>query len=393
MSRLLLLIPSSIGVGGAERMVDRLSRLLSSDELEVFEASFDPPDANRRYESPASFHPLGPIPRLPLPLRPIEYVLTAWRLRRLKNRLRIDVTISNLWRADLISALSGGKDKKIALCHINIIDNPTNAAMLRFRPFVAAVYRLFDRIIAVNEALAGELASLYSLPSERVGHIDNFVPHPEVVSRLPQDGVTRFVWCGRMSAEKNVGGLLLAWREFVLVRDNVQLILLGDGPQREELEASADALRLRRGAIENRAAQVVFAGFVAEPSEFILGADALLLASLNEGLPSVILEALSLGTPVLASDCPGGGVRSALLGHGVVDPDRESAEWTPCGALLPVPTAARPQSLMRWSEALARIYRDEAEVRAWREGALRRAVHFSPAAARCRWLDTLYAAR
>ena len=66
MPRLLPLLLSMIDVGGAERMVDALSRL--SDQG-IFETSFDRQGARGRFENTALFHPLGPIPRLPLFLR------------------------------------------------------------------------------------------------------------------------------------------------------------------------------------------------------------------------------------------------------------------------------------------------------------------------------------
>jgi hypothetical protein len=54
--------------------------------------------------------------------------------------------LRNLWGADLISVLSGGNDRKIALCHINVVGNPTNRLMVSFRPLVAAIYRKFDAL-------------------------------------------------------------------------------------------------------------------------------------------------------------------------------------------------------------------------------------------------------
>lgn len=378
-----------VSVGGAERVVDGLSRLFSSADQTVFEASFDPPGSNRCFENAAPFYPLGPIPRLPLLFRPIEYIIAASRLRRLKRRLRIEATVSNLWRSDLISVLSGGEDRKIALCHINVLGNATNRLMVWMWPLVATVYRCFDRVIAVNEALARELADLYHLPPEGIGFIDNFVERPNARSRLPDDGVKRFVWCGRMTPEKNVAGLLRAWSKFVAQENGAQLVLLGGGPLRAELERLASELGLRMGNIQDVAAQLVFAGIVAEPAGYMLGARALLLSSLNEGLPMVVLEALSLGLPVFASDCPAGGVRSAVRGGGAFDLNRESAEATSSGALLPAPSADNPSSLRIWREMLSVAFHDERLWVSWRTGALQRAVNFSPVIARQHWLNAL----
>ncbi len=389
--RLLLLMPSLSGTGGAERMVDGLSRLLSSAGVEAFEASFDSPGVRRRFENSAPFHPLGPLPRLPLPFRAFEYFVAAQRLRVLKQRLKIDATISNLWRSDLISVLSGGFDRKIALCHINIVGNSTNRTMLRLRPLVAAVYRRCDRVVAVNEALSRELAALYALAPDRVGFVDNFVWRPEAEPRPPRDGLKRFVWCGRMTREKNVTGLLHAWRAFASAEHGTQLVLLGDGPQRPELESLAADLGLSAGELNDPEAQVVFTGMVAEPAGYMANARALTLSSIAEGLPMVVLEALSLGLPVLAADCPAGGVRAALVGGGAFDPARAEAEPTSSGVLLPVPRADSQNSLALWRAAFADALHDDKRWEAWRDGALARAERFSPSRALERWLAILHA--
>lgn len=380
-----------VGIGGTERMVHSLCKLLAGPGREVHQATFDAPASWRHFESGVPMHTLGPIPRLPLPLRSLAYVLAAWRLRRLKQRLGIDVTISNLWGADLISVLSGGRDHKLALCHINVLGNPSNRLMVRLRPLVAAVYQRFDRVITVNESLAQELKALYRLPSDRISHIDNFVDRPDAISKLPSDALQRFVWCGRLSPEKNVEGLLQAWSGFVVDQSNAQLVLLGDGPLRDSLIRLTGALGLSTGStIDDIAAQVVFAGKVSDPATYMLGARALLLSSHAEGLPMVVLEALSLGLPVLASDCQAGGVRTALQGLGICDPDRTSAEYTPAGALLPVPAEAKPDTLAVWREALTKASRDDVQWTAWCEGALTRATHFNSAAVRDNWLKAIH---
>lgn len=388
--RLLLLIPSMTGAGGTERMVESLSILLSDSQRKVFQASFDAPGVHKHFESQTILYALGPIPRLPLFLRPITYLLSAWRLRRLKRQLNIDLTISNLWGADLISILSGGTDRKIALCHINVVGNPSNHLMVRLRPMVAAIYRRFDRVLAVSETLAAELKALYRLSSERIGHIHNFVDRPDATSKLPDDGVQRFVWCGRFNPEKNVEGLLYAWAGFVCDRRGMQLVLMGDGPLHDELIALAGSLKLHiEQTIEDPHAQVVFLGKVPEPAAYMLGARALLLSSHAEGLPMVVLEALSLGLPVLASDCRAGGVRTALLGRGECNPSRTDIEFTPAGVLLPVPSREVAASLRLWGEALAAASHDTSQLSCWQVGALERASNFSSQAVRNRWLQAI----
>ena len=111
-----------------------------------------------------------------------------------------------------------------------------------------------------------------------------------------------------------------------------------------------------RATLDDPEAQVVFTGMVAEPAGYMASARALALSSIDEGLPMVVLEALSLGLPVLAADCPAGGVRAALVGGGAFDPARAEAEPTSSGLLLPVPRADSQDSLALWRALLPTRY-------------------------------------
>jgi glycosyltransferase involved in cell wall biosynthesis len=384
--RLLLLAPTLTGYGGTERVVLGLSELLAAPDHKVFLASFDESPVRTAFETTAPIYSLGQMPQLPLPLRPISYAVAARRLKRLKRRLGIDVTISNLWRADLINVLSGGKDRKVAICHQTVVSDPINRLMVSLRPFVAEIYRRFDRVIAVSQPLASELKALYRLSAPKITAIENFFDRPQVSSRLPLDGLQRFIFVGRLAAVKNVEGLLQVWRVFCKDRSRVQLVVIGDGPVREGLLRLAAQLGLSVGRTVNEVnAQVVFMGHQSKPAEYMFGARALLLSSQAEGFGMVVLEALSLGLPVLASDCACGAVRSVLLGHGDFNPNREHAEYGSAGVLLPVPDGARPSTLSVWREALLKASQDEAEWAAWQEGALVRASHFTSDVARVRW--------
>jgi glycosyltransferase involved in cell wall biosynthesis len=381
MKKILLLIPSLAGIGGTERMVVALSGMFSNAGFDVSIAAFDPPGTRPFFKCDVPFHPMGRIRRLPLPLRAVGYWIAIRKLRDLKKKLGTDLTVSHLWGADLISILSGGRDRKLCVAHINVVGNPTNRLMVRLRPLVAWIYRKADRVVAVSQPLAVELKALYRLDEDRIASIDNFVDRPAATRYWPDDGIKRFAWCGRAVAEKNLQGLLAIWVRFVAEHDNVQLVLLGDGPLLEEQVSRARNLGLTVStSLDDRAAQVIFAGNVSRPADYLVCARAMLLTSHAEGLPMVLLEALSLGIPILASDCPSGGVRAVMQSdHGA-----NVAQSVP-GFLLPVPDASTGSGVSQWCDALSSIASDDSLHKTFEEAALLRAEKFSSARASQRW--------
>lgn len=366
MSRVLLLAPAMGEPGGTERVVAGLAGLLARRH-DVAVASFDPPGTAAVFPLPCAFHPLGGE-RLP---RPLAYFDQARRLRALERRLRTQVTISNLWRADLVSALSGGVVRRIGVAHTTVAGNPTNAAMARLLPFVAAIYRRLDRLVAVSPALEQELTRLYRLAPGRHTSIPNFVdvPAASAASRDPD----RLVWCGRMVPDKNVAalpGILAALRQ---LRPSVRLELIGDGPDRTAVVARAQAASVA----------VTFHGQLADPHPIVATAAALLLTSRAEGLPMVMLEALALGTPVIAADAPAGGLGAALGRTGAHDPRRRAPERTDAGLILPVPTTADDERL--WAEAIAALLDEPGTLDTLSAGAHNRSRLYAPDAVADRW--------
>jgi glycosyltransferase involved in cell wall biosynthesis len=77
-----------------------------------------------------------------------------------------------------------------------------------------------------------------------------------------------------------------------------RLVILGDGPERATIEDS-----VRRHALEE---SVALPGFVENPYAAMSRAAVLALSSETEGLPTVLIESLALGTPVVSTDCPSG---------------------------------------------------------------------------------------
>jgi glycosyltransferase involved in cell wall biosynthesis len=181
-------------------------------------------------------------------------------------------------------------------------------------PLVGHAYGRAHAVVAVSEAVANDLARITGLPRAGITPI----PNP-VVSRQLQELAAKPVdhaWfteaappvvicVSRLVPQKDIATLLQA---FGLLRASrpAHLLILGEGPERATLEQ-----RIRDLGIAD---DVSLAGWVENPYPYMARAGVLVLPSLFEGLPGVLVQAMACGCPVVATDCPGGS--SEVLGHG-----------------------------------------------------------------------------
>jgi glycosyltransferase involved in cell wall biosynthesis len=102
---------------------------------------------------------------------------------------------------------------------------------------------------------------------------------------------------GRLTKPKNFPLLIHA---FSLVRNKIdaRLVILGEGEDRQDLEALVKELGLSQ--------YVYMPGFVENPFAYMKKSSVFVLSSLWEGLPNVLIQAMIVGTPVVATDCPSG---------------------------------------------------------------------------------------
>ena len=99
----------------------------------------------------------------------------------------------------------------------------------------------------------------------------------------------RVVFTGRLHPQKNLDTLLDAWPA-VVRQTGADLILVGQGPDRERLEARAGSL----GVAEH----VRFAGALADPADILRTASVFVLPSIAEGMSNSLLEAMATALPV-----------------------------------------------------------------------------------------------
>lgn len=160
-----------------------------------------------------------------------------------------------------------------------------------------------SRVVCISSGLAAEMRERRWAPSERVAVVVNGVDL-ERVRRLAGHESTnlslpdRFVvTVGRLTPQKDIGLLLAAFAR--LAPDaGVHLVVVGEGPERQALAHQAAGLGLGQ--------RVHFLGMLANPFPVVRRAAAFVLSSEYEGFGTVVVEAMALGVPVVAMDCPSG---------------------------------------------------------------------------------------
>jgi glycosyltransferase involved in cell wall biosynthesis len=105
------------------------------------------------------------------------------------------------------------------------------------------------------------------------------------------------LFAGRLMPQKGVADLINALDLLQHVRPQIRTLIVGAGPLKSELEEVAHAYRLDE--------KVKFLGHRDDVPTLLAAADLLVLPSLYEGLPNVVLEAMRLGKPVVATAAPG----------------------------------------------------------------------------------------
>ena len=167
-------------------------------------------------------------------------------------------------------------------------------------------YPWADGIVTVSDGAASDVAHLTGLPRSRITVIRNPVIRPQLFTRaaepathpwLTGDGPPVILGVGRLHRIKDFPTLIEAFA-VVRVQREARLLILGDGPDRNSL------LRLARE--RGVAADVDLPGFTGNPYPAMRAAAVLVLTSRFDALPGVLIEALALGTPIVATDCPSG---------------------------------------------------------------------------------------
>ncbi len=167
--------------------------------------------------------------------------------------------------------------------------------------------------IAISDYCCDTIVSYYGLERKNIPIVYNGIDTKRFVCTVPYENRNndriRFISTGRMQPVKRHTLMVEAFAEATTGREDVELIFLGDGELREQVEAKISEL-----GVSNK---VVLKGVVSNVEEELNAAHVYLMCSEHEGLPLSVLEAMSSGLPVVATKA-GGTIDVVDSGNGIL---------------------------------------------------------------------------
>ncbi len=303
-SRIALFIASLEG-GGAERVMINLAHGFVERGILV---DLVVANANGPYRNQVS----GRVRVFDLQARRVRYALRG--LVRYLRREHPESLVAADGHANIFALcarfLARTSTRIVVTEHLNTSTSEEHRRLLALRMssnLAGILYRWADEIVAVSEGVADDLIRSRVVTSrERIKVIYNAVVSLELYERakapvthpwLAPGECPVIITAGRLTAQKDHATLLKAFAS-LRQRRNARLLVLGEGDARPQLENLVTSLGLRE--------DVQFPGFVENPYSYMSRAAGFVLSSAWEGLPTVLIEALALGLPVVSTDCPSG---------------------------------------------------------------------------------------
>ncbi|MDB5047009.1 MAG: glgA3 [Fibrobacteres bacterium] len=234
------------------------------------------------------------------------------RIRALVREQRFDLIHSHLFLADIMvyfATLGLSGPRRISTIHSSILAQAqlTGQSRLRQRLLSSLAFRSFNRIFTVSESLRGESLDYFRLPPEKVvttlnsldftGMTVDADKRTELAARYGLAAPGFKIGCvGHFFPYKSQVTLIRAVGLHLRDLKDIRIFLIGDGDEREHLQAEAEKHGL--------ADRVCFTGLQEDMNEWYSLLDMFVHTSFAEALSRSILEAMFFGLPIVASDIP-----------------------------------------------------------------------------------------
>lgn len=228
---------------------------------------------------------------------------SVFKLSNYVKRLEPDIIITENNRvlvAVLVKCINPFKKLKLFTFQHNLVkDEETRNYRLSYAIIYLCSF-FCDKIIAVSNSVRNVLIDRLKIPEKKVVTIYNPIDRETIVDnsrkfKVDIDDLILFV--GRLSPVKNIPLLIAAFKIFCEQHKETKLIIIGDGEERDKLEALTSELQLTKS--------VLFLGALTNPYPYINKASVIAITSFSESLSMVCLESLALGKTVASTPNPG----------------------------------------------------------------------------------------
>ena len=282
------IVIADIQLGGGQRSALNLASALSKDH-EVTLIVFHTVD--QQYEVPYRLVNIECPDKSNVVGKAYNVLKRAFKLRRHFSAEKYDFIFGFMETANFPTVIASSQ--AILSVHCNPHELSSYESIL-----ARALYPRAQHVVAVSEDVATILREDYKL--KKVSRIYNLVSFEEVQQEgaiAHQHDKPYLVALGRLSEVKRLDIMIEAYSKSTL-KDECDLLIVGEGEERQSLEAQIKTLGLQD--------KVVLTGSQSNPFKYLKGAEFLVLSSRTEAFPMVLIESLVLSCPVVATDCPTG---------------------------------------------------------------------------------------
>lgn len=226
------------------------------------------------------------------------------RLCQLIKQNSIEIIHTHGYKSDILGIIAARLTGIKAVGTPHGFENAPDRKLQLFIQLGCRALKHFDRVTPLSEELKSDMVRIGIRPN-RLKLIMNGVDLGEVEEENSRSstllyrngGEKKIGYVGQIAYRKNIGDLLKTFDMFYQDHKDVRLILVGDGPQREELEERSKNL-ICSGKIE-------FLGFRNDRLRYLKEMDLFSMSSSLEGIPRCMMEAMAMGIPVAAYNIPG----------------------------------------------------------------------------------------
>ena len=287
---------SSGGMYGAESVVAALARDASQAEAPSCVGVFQNLHVPENQVSELLERTGVRVRRIPCDGR-FDWQVTG-RICEIAKAEKIQILHAHGYKADIFGYFAAKRMNIpiLATCHLWTRQTLT----IRVYEFLdRLILKRFDAVVAVSKRIADE-AVLNGIPRGKVSVIDNGIDMepfaaatPTLAGELDANGLTVIGTVGRLVEQKGMQHFLAAAKFALDKNPKLKFVIVGDGPDRRALGQLACNLGIARN--------VVFAGSRTDMPGVYVSFDIFVLASLAEGLPMALLEAMASGRPCVAT--------------------------------------------------------------------------------------------